>query len=454
MDSVTLEEDDEEEKEQDQLPETQTPPSSKSISPTPPIFSNMPQTGIPSTAMTTAPSNPQTPLLKSASISSTKIHNSSTPEIQGFTHIHQSLNGLTTTTLKPAPVKPISENKWALATEKKLASLKAKNVASTPPTTKTPLSVSGISNNVSQFNSSFKLSKTMQDGSSIVDTHDSINFGSNNKYESKSDFTNNNNQPDLIVDDYESVSTDDELDEEPTPEIIPADEYSTKHSLKEKIQESLLDNVELLTLPAGIKDFIIGSIICENKLYQNDGKHGGYRRLYDICQPCRFNDIPTGVLPPQPLDVTRCIQQWDQVLLSLDLEKLDQETIVQEFQRLETFTLFYQYYFSITPLEQKICSILLKQRDWKVLKTGDCWFLRQGNAKFSNELCEIGDYKIFKMDIWTVVDKINFKLDYSLLAEHDNQKNGDQKENSISANGSAASFGKQLLQTLRQGKAE
>ena len=123
------------------IPETPTPPPSKSVSPSPPVTAgsaNVPLT----TANTTAPSKPHTPLAKSAHLSSNPTSQASlSPDSQphGFTHIHQSLNGLTTTTLKPAPVKPISENKWALATEKKLASLKAKSLASAPVTTKVSL---------------------------------------------------------------------------------------------------------------------------------------------------------------------------------------------------------------------------------------------------------------------------------------------------------------------------
>lgn len=36
-------------------------------------------------------------------------------------------------------------------------------------------------------------------------------------------------------------------------------------------------------------------------------------------------------------------------------------------------------------------------------------------SSFFNEICEVGDYKIFKLDDWTVIDKINFRLDYSFL---------------------------------------
>lgn len=435
------------------IPETPTPPPSKSVSPSPPVTAgsaNVPLT----TANTTAPSKPHTPLAKSAHLSSNPTSQASlSPDSQphGFTHIHQSLNGLTTTTLKPAPVKPISENKWALATEKKLASLKAKSLASAPVTTKvslTPTNMLPGASTVALPMVSKPLEPTLSISNSIKIIPQELQ-GNNTVKQHTGDAT----EPDLILDDYDAESTDDELENEPTPEIFTAEQISSRLTLSNEVQDSLYSDLELLTLPAGIKDFVMGSVISKNKLYPNDGKLGGYRRYYDICQPCRLNEIPSGVFPPQPLDVARCTQQWDQVILSLNIDGLTVETVPKEFENLETFTLFYHYYFSVTPLEQRICALLLKQREWRVLKTGDCWFLRQGAVKFSNDQCEVADYKIFKMDIWTVVDKLNFKLDYSLLADVASLGQVDHADHADSSV-NLPTFGKQLLQTLKHGKVE
>ncbi|QEU62930.1 Not3 [Kluyveromyces lactis] len=434
------------------IPETPTPPPSKSVSPSPPVTAgsaNVPLT----TANTTAPSKPHTPLAKSAHLSSNLTSQASlSPDSQphGFTHIHQSLNGLTTTTLKPAPVKPISENKWALATEKKLASLKAKSLASAPITTKVSLTPTNMLPGASTAALPMvakPLEPTLSISNNIKIIPQELQ-GNNTVKQHTSDA-----EPDLILDDYDAESTDDELENEPTPENFTAEHISSRLTLSNEVQDSLYSNLELLTLPAGIKDFVMGCVISKNKLYPNDGKLGGYRRYYDICQPCRLNEIPSGVFPPQPLDVARCTQQWDQVILSLNIDGLTVETVPKEFENLETFTLFYHYYFSVTPLEQRICALLLKQREWRVLKTGDCWFLRQGAVKFSNDQCEVADYKIFKMDIWTVVDKLNFKLDYSLLADVTSLGQVDHADHADSSV-NLPTFGKQLLQTLKHGKVE
>ncbi|BAP70508.1 general negative regulator of transcription subunit 3 [Kluyveromyces marxianus] len=439
------------------VPETQTPPpSSKSVSLSPPVTAGSVEPPLPNTASTTAPSKPHTPLSKLATLSSSTGAQTANNETQphGFTHIHQSLNGLTTTTLKPAPVKPVSENKWALATEKKLASLKAKSLGSVPMTPTMSASSSSAAANSTGLPA---LSNTPN--SSNVKLNESALSKQNYTKPVPSDLTNNNNnkqsstsgsEPDLIEDDYEIESTDDELENEPVPVEISKEELASKSELLNNVQNNLCADLELLTLPAGIKDFVMGSVISKDKLYKNDGKLGGYRRFYDLCQPCRLNEIPSTVFPPQPLDVARCVQQWDQTLLSLNVDELTLANVAKKFEGLETFTLFYYYYFSILPLEQRICGLLLRNRDWKLLTSGDCWFLRQGEPKFVNEFFEIADYKIFKMDIWTVVDKLNFKLDYSVIAKEEPFAELSEQDNA----GNVPTFGKQLLETLKQRKAE
>lgn len=129
------------------------------------------------------------------------------------------------------------------------------------------------------------------------------------------------------------------------------------------------------------------------------------------------------------------------------------EAIIEKFRSLEMFTLFYNYYFAVTPLEQTIASLVLSERNWKVSKSGTLWFLRQGEPKFANEVCEVADYKIFKLDDWTVADKPNFKLDYAALKEAPATLPSAQNDQSIDTNGlNDLSHGQQLLQQLKQGK--
>lgn len=473
-------------------PKTATTNTSPSPSP---MIASAP-TSIPSTANTTTAtiasaasiSKPQTPLSKPSPHNLTRT---STPEPQGHTHFHQSLNGTTTTsTLKPAtvPVRPAGELKWAVAAAQ-AAEKDKKHVSNQNPLTATSSATSSRPNSVVSTPMVSKSSLVTQEKpptaasvltAGVIATASPVaqamglsqqpqqqqqqqqhpTSGSMEVGAASNNFTNSlltsqvpeeeSHELELLIDDYNSDLSDDELEEEPRELVMDEQELNRRSQIKKSLEESMCDNIGLLCLPSGIQDFIMCSVVSKNKLHI-DGKLGGYRRPLDACKVSRLDPIPLGVNPPSPLDALRSTNQWDLIRCTIfGMEPMENEIselddILDRFRPLETFTLFYSYYYSITPLERKIAMALLKERNWKISKGGNTWFLRQSATKFSNELCEVADYKIFKLDDWTVVDKLNFKLDYSVLEEIPLQATAMRQGES------SMSHGQQLLQQLKQG---
>ncbi|CCE94092.1 CCR4-NOT core subunit NOT3 TDEL_0H02330 [Torulaspora delbrueckii] len=500
-------------------------PKSKSASPeqktTEPLKSVPSSAAVPAT---TKSPNGLGATIPKASLTSSTPSNNNHESHSGHTHIHQSLNGVTTTsTLKPAtvPIRPAGELKWAVAAsqgvekDKKISSsISATNVAGTVNNQTTASSTSAssaISSRATSATNTPRLAAQSLEPSNLAQLDNSA-YGSSNSLSantaaavlaagaaavhlnnkaihrnnssshqlaealnyrnlsgdssSKADLNQTENledvsAPDLVIDDYEPELTDDEIENEPVPEHLSAEEYIKRTEAKEQMRKELIEDYELLLLPSGIQEFIMGTHLFTKGLEPLDGKVGGFRRSCDTCNIPRFDEVPLGVNPPAPLDAFRSTQQWDITRCSLrsiiqngdlnDDEKY--EAIIEKFRSLEMFTLFYNYYFAVTPLEQTIASLVLSERNWKVSKSGTLWFLRQGEPKFANEVCEVADYKIFKLDDWTVADKPNFKLDYAALKEAPATLPSAQKDQSIDTNGlNDLSHGQQLLQQLKQGK--
>lgn len=283
---------------------------------------------------------------------------------------------------------------------------------------------------------------------------------------------------------YHYYSDDDELENEPVVKTLTPEEMKLQEETHSRLEEIYLKNFSLLSLPNGINEFIMGSEVTKNQLFVNDGRLGGYRHSIDVCQVSRLDNIPSGVNPPNPLDAFRSTQQWDIVRSSIQGDE-EFESILEKFRGLEMFSLFYNYYFAVLPIEKKIAFELLREKNWNVGKGETMWFLRQGDAKMQSDLFELADYKIFKLDDWSVVDKVNFRLDYANLKypnipvveptvdaglnnklfdpiDNDNVSNGDYNKlgslspkestpvNSASPN--TLSHGQQLLQQLKRGK--
>ncbi|CAI4065394.1 hypothetical protein N7582_003005 [Saccharomyces uvarum] len=276
----------------------------------------------------------------------------------------------------------------------------------------------------------------------------------------------------VFEDDFESdrdLETESEDEEQPSTSIHLSSEQ--KEVRTNEIKNEFVSDFETLLLPSGVQEFIMSSELYNNQIESKIT----YKRSRDMCEISRLVEVPQGVNPPSPLDAFRSTQQWDVMRCSLRDVIIDSETqkessslvydkILENFRTLEMFTLFYNYYFSITPLEREIAFKILNERDWKVSKDGAMWFLRQGEIKFFNEICEVGDYKIFKLDDWTVIDKVNFRLDYSFLQplvdsvpeagdiDVNNNDVNDQSNVTLEQQKQQISHGKQLLNQLRQGK--
>lgn len=220
---------------------------------------------------------------------------------------------------------------------------------------------------------------------------------------------------------YDFINDDDELLQEPLclPETL--DEIQAKENKRIQLSNSFSNDCGLLTLPNGINEIIMEYEITKNKLFPNDGKLGGYRHSIDVCRIPRFYDIPLGVNPPNPLDAFRSAQQWDVIRASIK-DETEFDKILDKFRGLEMFTLFYHYYFSILPVEKNIAFELLREKNWKIGNDETMWFLRQSDIKLQSKLFEIADYKIFKLTDWSVIDKINFRLDYANLKYPETKK--------------------------------
>lgn len=477
--------------------------------------------------MTTAPSTAKSP----------NGYNSSTPstaptEVEEHqvvhTHIHQSQNGITTTsTLKPAtvPARPAGDLKWAVAASQGVekdkkntsqsgsttipstattsvasaataahaaangsttgssnVSSRVTSAANTPrvgtPSLATPtlaqhLEKSALGNNPNS-NSAATAAAVLAAGAAAVNTNNKAisknvppstpttsNFvlahGNETHAEGKKIVNEEGaDVPPLVVDDYQSDVTDDELEQEPQLEELSQDEVQRREETREKLRKDFVQDFDLLVLPSGIQEFIMGVELFDNKIEALDGKMGGYRRSRDECRIPRFDEVPAGVNPPAPLDAFRSTEQWDILRCSLRpiiqndglTNRQKYQAILENFRSLEMFTLFYNYYFAVTPLEQEIASVILSERDWKVSRNSAMWFLRQSETKFNNELCEVADYKIFKLDDWTVIDRLNFKLDYAALK---NPPQTADSQSSQSQEMGGLSHGQQLLQQLKRG---
>lgn len=257
-------------------------------------------------------------------------------------------------------------------------------------------------------------------------------------------------------------SNDDIIPNEPQNEYLSMEEINHRDNKYKFLQEKFDKNFNLLSIPNGINEFIINYEINQNKLYENNGKLGGYRHSIDMCQINRLQNVPFGVNPPNPLDAFRSTQQWDSVRSDIQ-ENSDMNEILNKFQNLEMFSLFYNYYFAVLPIEKRIAFELLKSKNWKLGNNENMWFLRQGDIKLQQESFEIADYKIFKLDDWSVIDKINFRLDYSHLKfPHNNItiSNGKFETNVTLEDGDSIektperelSHGQQLLQQLNATK--
>ncbi|CCF57240.1 hypothetical protein KAFR_0C02470 [Kazachstania africana CBS 2517] len=431
------------------------------------------------------------------------------------THIHQGLNGVTSSTiLKPAPIpsKPVGESKWstiaAASHNQSIELVKSDSTTSTPisanamlvnnakeKSTSPLISPSPIENNQHHTSSLESLignnnASSAQTAAAVLAAGAAAVNQNNQQYHNKqSGFSNDQllvtasqtknevdqdkrNYIDSTAhkndDDYVELTcnssifnsdseTEYETDYEDERELLQQSQLETDSTNKSRQTPELnyLNDFHSLILPNGIKEYIMSY-----EINNDNPKRSKIKRSVELCNIDRLNDIPAGVNPPNPLDAFRSTQQWDLIRCNLkDLESLSLNDVLGNFKNLEMFSLFYNYYFAITPLEKKISFELLIQKNWKISKDETMWFLRQNVIKFQNENFEISDFKIFKLDDWSVIDKINFRLDYSQLKYIDNEikqnlQSHNSTNNSVTIDSDALTHGQQLLQQLKQTRDE
>ena len=414
-------------------------------------------------------------------------HQSATQEQSG---------GMNTTTLKLAttPIKPVGEMKWSVAAslslekEKKLAGsnydsskVNHGNVVNGASSSNTVTLESLIPIKKQPSSLNFNDQGSVGPKSPKQQKTNNSSRGSSKGSSDKNKRDNKGSKHDKS--DLESLtsasSSDEDFDDlfgygydiDQSPDSLESPEEQLQQEMKSKaLEELFLDDFDILGLPSGINEFIMGYEIHNQHL---DAKRSfpefQYRRSIDLYHVERLHDIPVGVSPPNPLDAFRSTQQWDAVRCSILNDQEANESnktftfdeIVQKFGHLDISCLFYNYYIAVTPLEKRIALELLRRKNWKVSANETMWFLRQGEPKFRSDTFEFGDYKVFKLDDWSIVDKVNFKLDYASL------KYGDTEERSRSGSNKMAtgrgvnedktvetnlSDSQQLLQQLKLGK--
>ena len=163
-------------------------------------------------------------------------------------------------------------------------------------------------------------------------------------------------------------------------------------------------------LPPGIQD-IIGSFystrnLVDNVLYSSSS-------LLTIPRDYLITQVP----PNQDASVeyNRSANVW---LLVRRQILLKHENLGSIMGGLETSTLFYAFYFSMTPFESNLAELELIKRQWRPNLSKSKWFQRSGNSSQFKQGSgfEIGNYKMFDAFSWTVEALINHNLDYSTLS--------------------------------------
>ena len=404
--------------------------------------------------------------------------------------------GMGTTTLKLAttPIKPMGEMKWSVAAslslekEKKLSGsnydsskVNHGNVANgaSPLNTVTLESLIPIKKQPSNLN--FNDQGNAGPKSPKQQKANNSSRGSSKGSSDKNKKENKGSKHDKSdLESLTSASSSDEgfddlfgyaYDMDQSPDSLGDPEEQLQQEMKSKaLEELFLDDFDILGLPNGINEFIMGYEIHNQHLDAKRSVPGfQYRRSIDLYHVERLHDIPVGVSPPNPLDAFRSTQQWDAVRCSILNDQEANESnktftfdeIVNRFGHLDISCLFYNYYIAVTPLEKRIALELLRRKNWKVSANETMWFLRQGEPKFRSDTFEFGDYKVFKLDDWSIVDKVNFKLDYASLKYGDIEDRGRSGSNKMTAGRSVnenktvesnLSDSQQLLQQLKLGK--
>lgn len=270
----------------------------------------------------------------------------------------------TNETLKPAtaPIKQ-PEMKWsALAAAAAAASAAA--APSHPPQASTPVAPSPQ-----------LMNKT------IINPHSGFTSPSSKdttpEPEKSNSSTNNNNNNNLTTQNSNSsVSTINEL------------EYQ--------------QDAELVKLPPGIQDMISSFMSCRRK---GNNEINNVSKLLDTPRDFLVQRLTS---PPPSLEALRVSNIWNLTRLQV----LDRPEILKE---IDNGTLFYAFYFCLTPYENHLVEQELIKRQWRSDLNKTNWYQRINQPIKQGANFEISNFKKFDSLNWNLVDLINYQLDYDKL---------------------------------------
>jgi CCR4-NOT transcription complex subunit 3 len=200
-----------------------------------------------------------------------------------------------------------------------------------------------------------------------------------------------NVEPSLVAEQEEA------MDNTPTErEVTPIDDTLFKQ------------DTQLMTLPPGIQD-----IICSfySSRFSND------KVIYSCSTTLQVpRDYLTTQVSPQlssSVEYSRSANIWSLVRQQLDAH-LDADSLMGN---LENSTLFYAYYFTMTPYEASLAERELLKRQWRSDLSKINWFQRlPGGETKQGPGFEISSYKKFDAITWSMIELLNYKLDYNGLS--------------------------------------
>lgn len=140
-----------------------------------------------------------------------------------------------------------------------------------------------------------------------------------------------------------------------------------------KINDSdYLNDSTIISLPPGIQDIILS--FYSNRI-ENNSMIGSHRikNVSNLLNSKRYflnNNVLINYSKDLSLEFQKCLNEWNKIKNYLNLSDLESSKILSN---LELSTLFYNYFFSLTPFESLIIAKELNSRGWKLLNDGKSW---------------------------------------------------------------------------------
>lgn len=177
-------------------------------------------------------------------------------------------------------------------------------------------------------------------------------------------------------------------------------------SLPNVSTDALYQDESLMLLPAGLQDIVVS-------LYSSHSSPNtvfSCSTLVHIPRP----HLTTQVSPTQAssVELSRALSIWSLVRGQLAVQRDHQEQLLGN---LEPLTLFYVFYFAITPFESQVVEKELKRRQWRCDKLKVCWYLKADLVE-QGQGFEVGNYRKFDAIKWVVSELLEHKLEYDELS--------------------------------------